>query len=45
MAVKLAASDAPHGTAPRVISGGSLLCVPDFCVRYRPPHASRRARC
>lgn len=26
--------------APRVIKGGSFLCSPDFCVRYRP--ASRQ---
>jgi formylglycine-generating enzyme required for sulfatase activity len=36
MNVKLAVSDAPRGTQPRVIKGGSFLCAPDFCVRYRP---------
>ncbi|WP_043458125.1 formylglycine-generating enzyme family protein [Azohydromonas australica] len=36
MEVKLNAADGPRGTQPRVIKGGSFLCAPDFCVRYRP---------
>jgi formylglycine-generating enzyme required for sulfatase activity len=40
MEVKLGAADGPRGTQPRVIKGGSFLCAPDFCVRYRP--ASRQ---
>lgn len=36
MEVKLPASEAPRGSAPHVIKGGSYLCAPDFCVRYRP---------
>jgi sulfatase modifying factor 1 len=38
--VTLAPGDGPRGTVPRVIKGGSFLCAPDFCVRYRP--ASRQ---
>ena len=26
----------------RVIKGGSHLCAPNYCLRYRPPHDSRR---
>ncbi|WP_084267726.1 formylglycine-generating enzyme family protein [Azohydromonas lata] len=40
MEVRLAQAEAPRGTQPRVIKGGSFLCAPDFCVRYRP--ASRQ---
>lgn len=33
----------PHGTMPRrVVKGGSFLCAPDYCRRYRP--AARMAQ-
>ena len=34
--VKLPGAKAGPATAARVIKGGSFLCAPDFCVRYRP---------
>jgi formylglycine-generating enzyme required for sulfatase activity len=31
-----AAARAPDGVPRRVVKGGSWLCAPNFCVRYRP---------
>ena len=39
-----AATPPPGGPIPRrVVKGGSYLCAPDYCLRYRPgPHARAR---
>jgi sulfatase modifying factor 1 len=34
--VTVAASSVPAGSAPKVIKGGSHLCSPNYCMRYRP---------
>jgi sulfatase modifying factor 1 len=30
----------PHGDSRRVLKGGSHLCAPEYCLRYRPPARS-----
>jgi len=32
----------PTGQAPRVIKGGSYLCAPNYCLRYRPAARQRQ---
>lgn len=34
--VSLRGAQAASNSAARVVKGGSFLCAPDFCVRYRP---------
>jgi len=39
-----AAAAAPDGLPRRVITGGSWLCAPNFCARYRPRRAPADGR-
>jgi formylglycine-generating enzyme required for sulfatase activity len=40
--VLLSSPPAPGPSAPKVVKGGSHLCAPNYCLRYRPAARQRQ---
>ena len=40
--VQPSSSPAPEAPSPKVVKGGSHLCAPNYCLRYRPAARQRQ---